>query len=71
MNMILLVSGFLVLGLASGEVEEKKGNGKCPSVTVNRKQFYKFTETYKDKGKTKPVADAPCWFDLTRFVPNQ
>ena len=33
---------------------------------VNKKQFYKFTETTKQGGKTKPVADAPCWFDLTR-----
>merc|ERR1719225_46833 len=39
---------------------------KCPKDKVNKKQFYKFTETTKQGGKTKPVADAPCWFDLTR-----
>jgi len=39
---------------------------KCPQDSVNVKQFYKYTVTEKKNGKIKPVADAPCWFDLTR-----
>ena len=41
-------------------------SARVNSIQVNKKQFYKFTETTKQGGKTKPVADAPCWFDLTR-----
>jgi len=39
---------------------------KCPADTVNVKQFHKYTTTKKVNGKIRPVADAPCWFDLTR-----
>ena len=39
---------------------------KCPDAKVKLSQFHKWTETIKEDGKVKPVADAPCWFDLTR-----
>ena len=39
---------------------------KCPDAKVKLSQFHKWTETVKDAGKVRPVADAPCWFDLTR-----
>ena len=59
MNSMLLVTSLLVLGLVSGQ--------KCPSEKVNKeKTFYKWTETTRQNGKTKPVADQPCWFDLNR-----
>ena len=53
-------------GLPSMELARKKK--KCPSETVKEKIFYKWTETFKKNGNTKPVADQPCWFDLTRYV---
>ena len=39
---------------------------KCPDAKVKLSQFHKWTETVKEAGKVRPVADAPCWFDLTR-----
>ena len=53
-------------GLPSMALARKKK--KCPSETVKEKIFYKWTETFKKNGNTKPVADQPCWFDLTRYV---
>merc|ERR1712212_1170073 len=29
-------------------------------------KYHKFTETKEVKGKTVPIADQPCWWDLTR-----
>ena len=66
MNALLLVTSLLVLGLVAGQEEARAKPKKCPSETVNKdKLFKKWTET---DNKGKPVADAPCWFDLTRFV---
>ena len=39
---------------------------RCPSDKVKLSVFHKYTETIKEGGKVRPVADAPCWFDLTR-----
>ena len=56
-------------GLPSLDSTFARKQKKCPSETVNKeKNFYKWTETFKKNGNTKPVADQPCWFDLTRYV---
>ena len=39
---------------------------QCPKNKVDKRQFYKWTQVSKVGGKVRPVADAPCWFDLTR-----
>ena len=64
MNVLLLVTIILVLGSVSGQ--------KCAKDKINvkleKKYFYKWTETEKKNGQIKPIADAQCWFDLTRCV---
>ena len=41
----------------------------CPADKVRLEQFYPWTQvTRRPGGKVEPRADAPCWFDLTRWV---
>ena len=73
MDILLLVTMVLVLGLVAGQ-EEARAWWKvkeCPSKTVNRyKLFKQWTEmdTGSARGKPMPIADAQCWFDLNRCV---
>jgi len=68
----------LVLFLNTSEAAKKKPKGKgkgkpkgkptCPKDTLSKKakaHFLKYTVTEKVKGKVVPVADQPCWFDLS------
>ena len=41
----------------------------CPADKVRLEQFHPWTQvTRRPGGKVEPRADAPCWFDLTRWV---
>ena len=44
----------------------------CPADKVKVEQFHPWTQvTRRPGGKVEPRADAPCWFDLTRWVNSQ
>ena len=59
-HVLLLTLGLLVL-------VANVSSQKCPKLSEkDKKAFLKYTETKKVNGKPRPIADAPCWFDLTR-----
>lgn len=57
------------------KIKKKKNNGmkkntkeekECAHLTVNTKQFRKWTETYREGKNVKPVTESECWWDLSR-----
>ena len=61
MNVLLLVTSILVLGSVSGQ--------KCAKDKITAKQEKKFFYKWTEMQGGKPVKDAQCWFDLTRYLP--
>merc|ERR1711974_32708 len=53
-------------GKKPGKKPGKPSKPKCPSDTINKAKFMKYTVTTGKGKNAKPVADQPCWFDLKR-----